>query len=583
MSLVVADREGAAGSAEANDLAAAALVRGLVGDGAAVVASPGSRNTALLLAFDACPEAELHVLLDERAAGFFALGLARESRRPVILCCTSGSAAGHYTPAVMEASESGVPLVVVTANRPPERHHCGEAQTAPQAEMFAPWVRASRVLAVPDETLDPRRVLALAAALRAASLAGPVHLDVPMRKPLTRGTSAVVADAAPRIAIPHEASPATVAGLVARLRRAERGVIVAGPMRPATVDPAALRGAVQAMVRATGWPVLADPASGLRYGETASCHYDLVLRHPAIAESLAPDVVLQLGGAPTSKATQQWLERHAAGKLVVLGHDLRYSDPGALASDVILGEPSALLTAAAASLAPSERGRAHAAAFRDAEARVRAVLADDRVGFQGDVARAALRAVPRDGVLHVASSLAIRQLDAFGGPLPHPIAAHASRGVNGIDGTLATFLGEVLAARQPGVALLGDLAFLHDLDGLAAWAQHGVEAAGTAVVIDNRGGRIFELLPIAQQLDERRFERLFATPQRLDIPAIARGLGHRVATPRDLDELRAALAEEVLRPGLGVIHVTLDPAVDRAQQAVVLAAVQAALAAGGEA
>lgn len=581
MSAIPRDRDTTPGAAEANVRVARWLAHGLAEASGRpgplhVVLSPGSRNTPLTLAFDELgPErARVHVVLDERAAGFVALGLAKATGRAAVVCCTSGSAAGHYLPAVMEASESRVPLVVVTADRPPELHRCGAAQTVTQSGMFALWARLSADLAPPDASATMRRTIAVGHELvrhAEGSPPGPVHLNVPFRKPLW--TKDLPARDLPTAPASTRARPTLEDGALDELAQAlapadgRGGVIVVGPAVPATLDRAALRRAVGALAERLGWPIFADPSSGIdaRHPHVVS-GYDAFLRHSATGAFLAPHRVLQIGAAPTSKATNQWLAAHAAGRVILLDEDGRRADPSALAERLVVADPA--LTCAA--LASRELHRAPPdwiARFARIAGATRDGLAAsiDEPGWQGHLARTVVEALPSGTLLHLASSMPIREVDAFA-PC-RGLDVQASRGVNGIDGTLATFLGTMLAGAgtgetRAGVALVGDLAFVHDLDGLGAWAELGAELRATVVVVDNRGGRIFELLPVVDQIDQARFERLFATPQRADLGPLCAAFGHRHRRVAP-GALAAALVDELDRPGLGVIVVPIDPETDR--------------------
>ena len=595
MSAVPADRDVAPGAAEANVHVARWIAHALAEASPRpgpleVVLSPGSRNTPLVLAFDelGADRARVHVVLDERAAGFVALGLAKASGRAAVLCCTSGSAAGHYVPAVMEASESRVPLVVLTADRPPELHRCGAPQTVPQAGMFAPWSRLSAELAPPDASTTARQTIALGHEIvqRAeGSPPGPVHLNLPFRKPLwTDALPARELPSAPamtpaRATLDEPALDDLAQAISSKDGRG--GVIAVGPRAPATGDTDGLRRSVGALAERLGWPIFADPTSGIdaRHPHVVD-GYDVFLRHPTIAAWLAPDRVVQIGGAPTSKTTNQWLAAHAAGRVLLLDGDGRRADPGGIAERLVAADP--IVTCAA--LATRELRRAPSSwrsRFERVADTTREALATtlDEPGWQGHLARTVVEALPAGSLLHLASSMPIREIDAFA-PC-RGLDVQASRGVNGIDGTLATFLGSMLArtrhgAETPGVALIGDLAFLHDVDGLGAWAELGDELDATAVVIDNRGGRIFELLPVAHQIEPSRFERLFATPRPVDIGKLCAAYGHRHRRVAPA-ALAAALVNELGRPGLGVLVVPIEPETDRAAHDRAFAAVEGAL------
>lgn len=542
------------GTALDNAEFAAALVGALAAGGVRdAVVSPGSRSTPLALAFAARADLRVHVLVDERAAGFVALGLARASGAPVALLATSGSAGAHWLPALVEASLSCVPLVAITANRPDDLQGCGAPQTIEQRGLFGPHVRWSAQVGPPRAGGPPGWPAAVAARAfdRAKGPpAGPVHLDVPFREPLwAPGLPAPAGRVAPRVVRPAPAVDAGLAAEVAALLEAPRGLIVAGPRAVASADDAAR---VLRLARARGWPVLADPASGLRGHDdpTLVLGADALLRSPP--PGLRPDVVLRLGQPPTSKATTTWLDACRA-TTVLVDEAGDWLDPTHTAALLAIA-PAGLLCDA---LGGQEHGPGWLDAWRAADDAARGALADAaRDGlWEGSVARAVVEALPAGAALHVASSLAIREVDAFGGAPAPGVAVTSNRGCNGIEGTLATAAGAALAGRRPVVALLGDLAFVHDLDGLAA--AHELDLPLVAVVVDNGGGAIFQQLPVAAH---PAFERLFLTPSRLDLDAASAGLGARVRVARDLATLRGALREALARPERLVIRAVVDRA-----------------------
>ncbi len=515
--------------------AAGALVAGLVGGGVRdVVVSPGSRNTPLTLAVAGCVDLRAHVVLDERAAAFVALGLARASGRPVALACTSGSAGAHYLPALVEADADRIPLVALTADRPAELQACGAPQTIDQRRLFGRFVRHSRDLGS-DQPVAAWRHAAEAALDGALGCPpGPVHLNLAFREPLW--TPHVESSA------PPPASPRALRG-VPRLDDAQIGSI-------STLVAGARRGVVFCGTGAgplpeLPWPVLAEAASGAR-GEGSVWAYDALVR----AGAPHPDVVIQVGRAPISKPTLAWLSKAARTVRV---------DPGATRHDPELG--GGLLVAAESyeTLARVRLPNPEPQLWAAAQRRVaEALAARDEVLWEGAVARALAARLPEGWALHLASSTPIRDVDGFVPRVPR--ATYASRGANGIDGTFATAAGEALAG-GPLALLVGDLASLHDLGGLLAAANLG--APLLAVVVDNGGGGIFDHLPIAAHPDH---ERLFRTPQRADLGALARGCGATHTQVDDLGGLHqaldAALAAPPARPR--VLQVVVDRKTDLA-------------------
>lgn len=516
------------------------LVSSLVHNGVnTAFASPGSRNTPVLLALADNPEIRVHVALDERAAGFLALGYARASGRPVVLSCTSGSAAANYLPAVVEAAATRSPLVVLTADRPQDLHHTGAHQTMDQLRLYG--VHARWFADVPAEASDRWRALVAARAVAAAS-AGPVHLNLHARKPLWAPDAPTPAVATPPRVCAARAIP-DLAAVEELVGAARRGVIVCGPH--AGVPARDLRRLSERL----GWPALADVGSGLRFSRgpgTVVCGYATIVGDPP--RDLTPDLVLRFGRTPTSATLVDWL----ADCPTVL------FDQEGDADRIVGGDPGVACRAIGG--AGTEDG--WAAAWRAAEERAQGTIERtcrpaDAV-WEGAVARRLVGALPEGAALHAASSMAIRNLDAFSGALEREVRVFCSRGVNGIDGTLATAAGEALAHRDGPLALLcGDLTLLHDVGGLIAAIELGVRMS--VVVVDNGGGGIFGLLPIAEN---EHFEELFLTPRRADLGALCRAAGANFTDVRDVEALLAAVRADLESPGVGVIRIVVDREVD---------------------
>src|SRR4051794_11728900 len=477
--------------------------------------SPGSRNTPLLLALarDARLEASSHI--DERAGGFFALGLGKATGRPAVLCCTSGTAAAEYLPAVVEAHEAGVPLLVLTADRPPELRQAGAGQAIDQLKLYGDAVRWFFEAGTGHEATPERLRWMRALACRAvwATLGdrpGPVHLNFPFREPLVPdgplGDDPLPgrADGAPWLARPAS-SPA-----VSELPAGRRGVVVAGR---AERDPA-LGAAVARFAERAGWPLLADPLSGARRGPAAVAHYDALLRVERFAAAQRPDVVVRVGDLPTSKPLRAWLASLDAPQAAFAPESV-WHDPEGLLSELLDGDPRASLEAAV----PDPAAPDWLAGWRAADDAAGRVIEEHAAG-EPAVARALVAGMPAEATLVVASSMPVRDVETFaparddGGP-----RVLANRGANGIDGTVATALGAALAG--PTTVLIGDVALAYDLGGLLAARRHASDLR--VVVLDNDGGGIFEFLPVARATDA--FEEHVATPTSLDIPALAAALG----------------------------------------------------------
>jgi 2-succinyl-5-enolpyruvyl-6-hydroxy-3-cyclohexene-1-carboxylate synthase len=496
------------------------------------VVAPGSRSTPLALALTARDEVAIHVVHDERVAAFVALGLGLDDV-PAVLLCTSGTAAANFHPAVVEAGLSDVPMLVVTADRPPELRDVGAPQTIDQTHLFGRSVRWFHDPGVTDADTAPTW-RSLAARAFAAAVDGPVHLNLPFRDPLVGEPG----DLPPRA---RRAAPGRTrrepAPLPAGLD-SPRGVIVAGGRSGVRADD------VVALAETTGWPLLADPTSGIRDREGTITAFDALLRHTGFATDHRPDVVVRVGRPPASKVLTQWIIRSGAAVVQVGGpgvidpdHDVVATcDVGALAG----------LTGA--------RGTPWAARWRHgdtrAQAAIEAVLAERADLTEPGVARAIAVALPADVELVVASSMPVRDLEWFGGPRAR---AHANRGANGIDGVVSTALGRALGGR-PVAVLAGDIAFAHDSNALIALPRRGVDLR--IVVVDNDGGGIFSFLPQATSLSPERFELLFGTPHGTDVVALAAAHGipaSTVTTPRDL-------TDRVGEPGPWLVRVQTDRA-----------------------
>jgi 2-succinyl-5-enolpyruvyl-6-hydroxy-3-cyclohexene-1-carboxylate synthase len=553
----------------ANLMFARALVDELCAAGVTTaVVCPGSRSTPLTLAFAGQPGLAHSVHIDERSAAFFALGHAKATGRPVALLCTSGTAGANFAPAVAEACHARVPLVVLTADRPPELRAWGAAQTMEQRMLYAGFTRWSEEAPCPSEG-DGNATYARALARRAVCEAtgpapGPVHLNLPFREPLVPatipGSPLTARTAAASIELPdHEGQDAS--GALARdLHGVARGVLLFGPD---TCD-ASRAGAAHRLAATLGWPVLADPASGLRAGATLDdclVHAaDLLLRDADTAEALQPELILRFGGQPTSKAIAGWMERHASADVWLVDPAAGFRDPQHRATRMF--RRTARQFAALASSAGAGPSRA-AQAWRDrwlsADRATRAAVAGaldaEPRFFTPHLARELWAHLPDGATLYAANSMAVREIDAFTGPRAPTLHLLANRGVNGIDGLVSSALGASAALRAPTVLWCGDLALLHDVSGLVAGL---LQAADLTVVVSNDdGGGIFEYLPVARQVPRDTFERLFAVPHGLDLSVLARGLGWDAVRAGSVDAFADALSR-ALRGGRHLIEVPID-------------------------
>jgi 2-succinyl-5-enolpyruvyl-6-hydroxy-3-cyclohexene-1-carboxylate synthase len=565
---------------------------------AQAVISPGSRSTPLALALAA--ELPTTVLHDERVAAFFALGQARASGRPSVVLATSGTAPGHWLPAAMEACESGLPLLLVSADRPWEVQQAQASQTVDQLRLFGHHARAFFELGLPDaHPVALRAVPRIAAQAVLATLypqAGAVHVNAHFRKPLEPQTSdghepwratidAVVAAGAPRLWPPLVGpDPRAVGELVARVRAAARGVLVAGPL--AAPPAAALRESVQRFLAASGYVLLAEATSQLRFGldERAAPvgAFDALLRSPRLRRHLRPDLALELGAPAVSASWQAWLDGGDAPTRVVLP-GMRPADPAGGARAVLLGPLAELLDAATAQLSVLPRADAEAAVayrqhWQQAEsaawaARAQAEAADGRL-HEDQIAPLLRAALPADAWLAVGNSSPVRDLDHDLPPDSRALGLLHQRGAAGIDGLVAGAAGARSVVAPPLALLLGDVSLLHDAGGLAAAAA--VAGPLAIVVVNNDGGRIFERLPLGR--DEGMAaarERLFVTPHGRSFDGLAATWDlpyARVDTPAALGR---ALAQ-ALQAGEPMLIEACPAAAGSARRAALLAAMAAA-------
>ena len=567
---------------------AAWLVDGLIASGVRrVVVSPGSRSTPLVLAI-ARAERDRRltstVVVDERSAGFFALGQARVTREPTLVVCTSGTAGAHYMPAIAEASQSRIPMIVLTADRPFELRGRGAAQTIEQHAMFGRHVRAS--IEVPPADSDRRAIDGL---LRTAWLghhrstwaeAGPVHLNMGFRKPLEpvgqddSELTDLDAHVARRLAsgFPGPANstvrvvPADIETAVERIRSARRGALVLGP---AGLHEAPSADAVRAFSEASGFPVIAEATSQHRFGEqsfAACCDvFEPLFASPTFRATRAPDLVVHVGGAPAGRALGAWIAEAGVERILIAGHGL--GEAYNQASQIMVGDPGSTLQALA--------DRLPAAGSID-ESWVRSIvdasnLAGDIVDrslasappkslSQGLAVQLTLQAVPRNGLLMLGNSMPVRDADIYCRSAKRGIGVLSQRGASGIDGLISGAIGSAVAAERPTALLIGDVSFQHDIGGLAlAGAAAGAGVPVAIVVVQNGGGRLFELLPARQLMEaEGAFERYYLTPEALDIEAASAAFGVSMRRAADGGSLAESLAPAMSQPGVTVIEAVVD-------------------------
>jgi 2-succinyl-5-enolpyruvyl-6-hydroxy-3-cyclohexene-1-carboxylate synthase len=584
------DRSDANCIGDANLRFARALVGELhVAGVAAAFVCPGSRSTPLAFAIAEREGLRHSVHVDERSAAFQALGFAKASGRPVLLLCTSGTAGANFLPAVAEAHRSRVPLVVLTADRPPELRAWGAAQTMEQRTLYAGFTRWSEEAPCPSErsvAISYASALGRRAVCEATGPApGPVHLNLPFREPLLPASiEAAVAgvDAArprPFVSQDGECPLADLDGLAQELRGIERGVLVFGPD---SWDPM-LGDAVHAVATALDWPVLADPASGLRAGgpqaDSIIHGADLLLRDATVAAALAPQLIVRCGGQPTSAAINGWMARHAAADVWLVDPASGFRDPQHRATRAFRASSREFCRQLSKEAAgPAVRGSAWRSRWQQADRVARAgaaaACAADQRFLTPHLARAIWARLPDGAALYAANSMVIRDVDAFADHRVARLRLLANRGVNGIDGMVSSALGAAAALGRPTVLWCGDLALLHDVSGLLAGTMQ--EADLTIVVSNDDGGGIFEYLPAARTLPRPVFEQMFAVPHGLDLCGLARGLGWQAVRVESATAFSHELAR-ALAGGRRVIEVPVDRAANTGFHATVNAAVSAQL------
>jgi 2-succinyl-5-enolpyruvyl-6-hydroxy-3-cyclohexene-1-carboxylate synthase len=545
--------------------------------------APGSRSAPLALALAEHPGITVHVHLDERSAAFFALGAAKRSGRPVALVCTSGTAAANFHPAVLEADQARTPLLVLTADRPPELRGTGANQATDQLKLYGPAVRWFCEVGVPGD--DPgagrywRSLASRAVAEATGAPAGPVHLNLAFAEPLVPRVLAGDPapgrpDGAPWTAVRPAltaADPRDLAGLAEAVRANPHGLLVAG--WGVGLDPEVVDG----FAAASGWPVLADPLSGARRGPAAVSAYDGLVRAPRFAAAHRPGLVVRTGAAPTSKALTGWLDESVPQVLVDPAGG--WLDPGRAASLRLTADPSALLAAVTARLGgprpgpPSPWLGEWLDADRLAREAIDGLLDDWAEPFEGRVARDLVAWMPAGGTLVVGSSMPVRDVDAFAAPRDG-LRFVANRGLSGIDGFVATALGVAAAGTEPVAALCGDLTLLHDASSLlgAAGRPPGV----VLVVCDNDGGGIFSFLPQAR-LPGDLFEPLFGTPHGLDLTALAAAARVPATVVEKAAGLVPALDAAMAAGGTRLVVVRGERAANLARHRAVTEAVAAAV------
>ena len=553
-----------------------------------VVICPGSRSTPLALAFAAQAGIRTWMQVDERSAAYFGLGMAKRLRQPVALLCTSGTAAANFMPAIVEAKLSHVPLLVLTADRPHELRDNGAPQSIDQHRLYGTYVKWFVEVALPEATnaaLRYIRTIAVRAAASAqANPAGPVHLNFPLREPLT--PESIPDQPLPPVAqrdhvawqgrpddVPYvkvrEASPGapdatTFRYLMDMVRKARCGLIIAGP----NDDPALVEPLIQ-LAYHLGYPVLADPLSQLRCGDhdqvMVLSSYDAFLRVDSFVDSAQPDLILRFGALPTSKPLLFYLKHYASCPLVVIDGHGGWEEPTQLASELLHANPAALCQSLFDALTQQNKSEeiqpcvsqewltTWQSAEKVTQQTLQHAIQDFQELFEGRVFIELAGLLPDGTTLYTGSSMPVRDLDTFFWCNEHRIRIMGNRGANGIDGVISSALGASAGAEQnePTVLVLGDLSFFHDLNGLLAARLHQLNL--TIILINNDGGGIFSFLP--QAAYPEHFDQLFGTPTGLDFRFAVQMFDGQFQRVEDWEQFRKAVKQGLHTGGLHVVEV----------------------------
>lgn len=545
---------------------AGALVEGLAGAGLSdVVMCPGSRSGPLAMSFARCDAIKTWVHLDERSAGFFALGIGKGSRGPAAVLTTSGTAAANLLPAVVEARLTGVPLVVITADRPPELIDWGANQTIEQSGIYGRHVKWSADMPVPEE-MAALVSYASAVGRRAYAMAkgypsGPVHLNMPFREPLAPiplaeeetkvwGVTGILDDVVPAAA-PCGLDVGRDMG--SRVKDIERGIIVCGPQ-----DKPGLAEAVTEVGRILGYPILADPLSQVRFGRHDRSHvvdfYDLVLRDEGLWGRLEPDLAIRFGAWPTSKSLGSFMAR-AKGTKHVLVTESGWADPSHLTADVVQADPVSFCRGLILEGGDVEGRKGWAKRWVEMSLMAREGVGDYMSGvgemFEGKVFLELQKHLTENSILFAGNSMPVRDMDTFMASSGKSIRVLGNRGASGIDGVVSTAMGSGAGAGAQVVAVVGDVSFFHDLTGLLMTKCPEINM--TIIVLNNDGGGIFSFLPQAQYAGH--FEEMYGTPHGLSFESVAKLYGLGYSRVGDWEEFGEAVERSLSSRGTSIVEV----------------------------
>ncbi|TRM13017.1 2-succinyl-5-enolpyruvyl-6-hydroxy-3-cyclohexene-1-carboxylic-acid synthase [Lentibacillus cibarius] len=531
-----------------------------------VVISPGSRSTPMAMTMTEHPELSQWVIIDERSAAFFALGMAKQTKRPVAIICTSGTAAANYFPAIIEAYYSRVPLIVLTTDRPHELRDVGAPQAIGQLKLYGDYTKWFHEMALPEATED-MLAYARSKASRAVHIAregnaGPVHLNFPFREPLIpdfstkdlwgkRGKGSFLGKMEGR----RRLDPQQLNNLCEKLSDSGKGLIVCGPQP----DPN-LADAIAHLARQWGVPILADPLSQLRAGKHAKDHiiegYDAILRNETIRKQLKPDFIIRFGAMPVSKAYLFFMKEHRDVQQFVVENHTGYREPARNQTAFIDADGTALCRDLAAMVATPSADETWLDTWQQMNRIAKKHLLDQHEQeklTEGEAIRGLMTVIRDRSTIYIGNSMAVRDLDTFFMSTTASLEVLANRGANGIDGMVSSGLGAA-ATGTPVTLVLGDLSFFHDMNGLLAAKHYRLNI--TILVINNNGGGIFSFLP--QVNHQKHFEALFGTPLDIDFRQVITMYGGTYHQPTNLSDLQQVLKESYRYDGLSVVEVKTD-------------------------
>ncbi|APH03964.1 2-succinyl-5-enolpyruvyl-6-hydroxy-3-cyclohexene-1-carboxylic-acid synthase [Bacillus weihaiensis] len=532
-----------------------------------VVISPGSRSTPLAILMCEHPLLKTYVNIDERSAGFFAIGLAKSIKKPVALLCTSGTAAANYYPAVVEAYYSRVPLLVLTADRPHELRDIGAPQVIDQIQLYGKYPKWFVDVAIPEENEGilryVRTIAGRAVGLAMTKPAGVIHLNFPFREPLVPnlkienlwGTYENRQEYLSTTIGTQTVNSHQLQAIIEVIKGTQNGLIVCGDQQDSTYKQHVIQ-----LSASLKYPILADPLSQLRAGHKENsiidC-YDTLLKDPEIAEKLKPDVIIRFGAMPVSKPLTTLLKKNPQITQIVIDPSGSYRDTTLNASHIVLCEEATFCKTLVESI-EEKAMTAYYQIWLKCHELHRTLLEQALLPitdlFEGKIVNEIQRVLPSESRLMIGNSMPIRDIDTYFRNTPKKIDLYCNRGANGIDGTNSTALGLSVERSKPTFLLVGDLSFYHDLNGLLAAKVNQLDL--TIILINNDGGGIFSFLP--QSNEERHFETLFGTPIGLDFSKAVDMYGGEFHSMTSWDQFHQYFSEEWENHGLKVIEIKTD-------------------------